>query len=101
MTWDRSTRRARLPRDWAQRVAATRTRAHGACEGISLHGEPRWHVDTCNGIGHDCDHDQRGDDHSLANLRWLNRNCHKRKTTLENPATQPNRRPPEAHPGLL
>jgi 5-methylcytosine-specific restriction protein A len=56
------------------------------CEGLSLRGEDRWHVDTCDGVGTDCDHDQAGDDHELTNLRWLSNECHKRKTVLERQA---------------
>ena len=81
--WAGSTRRRRLPPDWEQRRELTRERAGGLCEGISLHGEPRWHVDRCDGLGAQCDHDRRGDDHSLANLRWLSEPCHRRKTQLE------------------
>ena len=57
--WANSTRRSRLPNDWPARVAATRERARGRCEGISLDGEPRWHDPGCTGAGTDCDHDQR------------------------------------------
>lgn len=93
--WANSDRRARLPRDWTKRVAATKDRAGGLCEGISLHGEPRWHVAECDGVGTDCDHDQAGDDHALTNLRWLSRECHKHKTTAERPKrTRPPRRRP-------
>lgn len=83
--WVGSTRRARLPKDWAKRVAATKARAHGRCEGVSIKGEQRWHVDGCDGIGAECDHDKRGDDHSLSNLRWLSTPCHTEKTKLEQP----------------
>lgn len=81
--WSGSTRRQRLPPDWKARREATRNRANGQCEGISVHGEPPWHVQDCDGVGSECDHDQRGDDHSLANLRWLSTPCHTRKTQLE------------------
>ena len=94
--WAGSTRRSRLPADWAKRVAATKARAAGRCEGISLHGEPRWHVDECDGRGTDCDHDKRGDDHDLSNLRWLSVECHRAKTTAEQPRRK---RPAERHPG--
>jgi 5-methylcytosine-specific restriction protein A len=100
MAWANSTRRSRLPADWAKRRAAVKRRAGERCEGISLHGEPRWHVDDCLGIGTDCDHDNRGDDHSLSNLRWLSSECHEAKTKAEN-ATRTNRRAAERHPGLL
>ena len=96
MSWETSDRRGRLPKDWPERVAATKARAAGRCEGISLRGEPRWHVDKCDGIGTDCDHDRRGDDHALTNLRWLSRECHKAKTQLEKPQR---RRPRPTHPG--
>jgi 5-methylcytosine-specific restriction protein A len=99
MAWDSSTRRSRLPADWVKRRAATKARAGGRCEGISLHGEPRWHVDDCPGVGTDCDHDKRGDDHSLSNLRWLSAECHKAKTQGE--SHLPHHRQPERHPGLL
>ena len=96
--WAGSTRKARLPADWEQRRVATRDRAGGRCEGISLHGEPRWHVPTCTGIGAECDHDKRGDDHRLENLRWLSPPCHRRKTQAEAPRRQ---RQPEQHPGVI
>lgn len=93
--WSTSDRRARLPRDWPKRVAATRERAGGKCEGISLNGEPQWHDSKCDGIGRECDHDKRGDDHSLPNLRWLSTPCHKTKTNGEKPRRQ---RHPRVHP---
>lgn len=68
------------------------------CEGISIHGEPRWHDEDCDGIGSECDHDQRGDDHSLGNLRWLSTPCHKRKTQAEKPQRN---RPQPRHPGAI
>ncbi|GAA4123297.1 hypothetical protein GCM10022215_29860 [Nocardioides fonticola] len=104
MSWSSSDRRSRLPSDWPKRVAATRRRAGGRCEGISLAGEPRWHVEHCPGPGSDCDHDQRGDDHRLGNLRWLSAECHARKTQHEAQAAAAARRaalrlPREDHPG--
>lgn len=96
--WAGSTRRARLPKDWPARREATQQRAGGRCEGISLRGEPRWHTDECNGIGAECDHDKRGDDHDLGNLRWLSVPCHKRKTQAERPQRK---RPAPTHPGVI
>lgn len=61
-----------------------------------MHGEPRWHVAECDRIGTDCDHDKRGDDHSLSNLRWLSGPCHKRKTQGEKPSRL---RQGRRHPG--
>lgn len=104
--WAGSNRAARLPRDWAQRVTATKARAAGRCEGISLAGEDRRHVAECNGVGSECDHDQRGDDHRLSNLRWLNQFCHLEKTQHEAAEAQREqaakaRFPSSQHPGLL
>lgn len=103
--WVGSTRHIRLPKDWRQRVAATKDRARGRCEGISLDGEDRWHDAGCDGVGAECDHDQRGDDHRLTNLRWLNPYCHLRKTQHEAAEAQREqarkaRHPGEQHPGL-
>lgn len=95
--WQNSDRRSRLPSDWPKRVAATKERAAGRCEGVSIHNEPRWHVTDCPGIGRECDHDRRGDDHSLTNLRWLSTECHKAKTAAERPTRS---RPTSQHPGL-
>lgn len=97
--WASSNRRSRLPADWPQRVAATRDRARGRCEAEQ-------HVDDCDGIGTQCDHHQHGDDHSLANLRWLSTPCHKAKTQAEAAAAhrahydQAKRRP-QRHPSEL
>ena len=98
MSWETSDRRERLPSDWPKRRAATKARARGRCEGLSLHGEPRWHVTECDGIGTDCDHDKRGDDHSLSNLRWLSSPCHKHKTRAEKPSRKRRERP---HPSTI
>ena len=97
--WAGSTRAQRLPRDWPARRKATKERAAGRCEGVDLDGTgQRTHVPTCDGIGTDCDHDIRGDDHSLSNLRWLSLECHKAKTAAEQPKRA---RPRPTHPGLL
>ena len=98
MAWETSTRRSRLPADWPKRRAETKRRAGGRCEGISLDGEPRWHVADCPGVGTDCDHDKRGDDHGLGNLRWLSAECHKYKTQAEKPKRA---RPKPRHPGVM
>lgn len=105
VAWSSSDRRSRLPSDWPKRVAATKRRAGGRCEGISLAGEPRWHVPRCTGVGAECDHDNRGDDHSLPNLRWLSSPCHARKTQHEAQvaARAKGRTRPrtEQHPGVI
>ena len=97
--WQGSTRRSRLPDDWEARRAASSQRAGGRCEGITLAGEERWHVDECDGVGTDCDHDVPGDDHELDNLRWLSGPCHDRKTLEEHRRRASRaRRPLEQHP---
>ena len=97
--WAGSTRAQRLPRDWPARRKATKERAGGRCEGVDLAGTgTRTHVAGCSGIGSECDHDQRGDDHSLSNLRWLSTECHQAKTIAERPTRA---RPKPSHPGLI
>jgi 5-methylcytosine-specific restriction protein A len=89
VSWERSDRRSRLPADWAARREAVRARAGGLCE-------------LCNAPGNQCDHVERGDDHSLENLQWLCRRCHTAKTQREaNAARVSERRPPGRHPGLV
>lgn len=100
MAWDTSTRRSRLPKDWAKRVRAVRRRDRDTCYvcGGAECGNQRIEVD----------HVKRGDDHSLANLACIGADpCHKRKTAAEaaearalNPSPS-RRRPPEEHPGVL
>lgn len=76
MTWATSTRRARLPRDWAKRVATVKRRARGQCQAET-------HEPECDGIGAQCDHMMPGDNHSLRNLQWLSEPCHRAKTQRE------------------
>lgn len=99
MAWATSTRAARLPADWPARREAVRRRAGGRCEAAV-------HAPGCTGVGAECDHKRRGDDHSLENLQWLSVACHKAKTMEE--VAEANRaraamrlRPAERHPGLL
>ena len=87
MAWDNSTRRARLPKDWA----TTRARV--------LRRDPtcaHCHINTSVEV----DHITAGDNHNDTNLQGLCRHCHTRKTIAEREANRPQRRrPPEAHPG--
>lgn len=89
--WYGSDRRDRLPRDWAAIRAMVRERAHNHCQA-------RVHSALCNGIGDDCDHIVPGDDHSLANLQWLNHNCHKLKTSRESAERNARRARQRRHP---
>ena len=96
MAWTTSTRSKRLPKDWAKRRTQARDRAHGQCQ--ATHHHPR-----CPGTGTECDHIIPGDDHSLANLQWLSKECHQAKTAREAAARSRARtrlRPAEKHPGL-
>lgn len=99
MAWDTSTRRQRLPRNWAQLRAQTKRRAGGRCQAID-------HAPGCDGWGVDADHITPGDDHTLANLQWLSRECHDAKTRHENAEANRaraklRRHPQEQHPGLI
>lgn len=94
--WATSTRRSRLPSDWPWRVEQTKQRAGGLCEAEE-------HEQDCDGNGSECDHHERGDDHSLTNLRWLNHWCHQAKTQREAAAARralyaKARRQPEQRP---
>lgn len=91
--WASSTRRARLPKDWPQRVKATKIRARGRCE-ATIH-DPR-----CNGLGSECDHRADPDNHD--DLQWLNHYCHAAKTQREAQAARHSHyrtKPP--HPGVI
>lgn len=99
--WEGSTRKGRLPVDWpALRAAALRRNPGRVCHWCGLPG------------GHDLDHKQAGDDHSLDNLDWIHgrndvlagrslRNCHGEKSGAEGAAARPRLyRPDDPHPAL-
>ena len=97
MAWSTSTRRYRLPPNWADLRRQTKQRAKGRCEAAQ-------HEPNCDGIGTDADHVTQGDNHALANLQWLSKPCHWAKTRRENAARNSQaatlrRRPTEQHPG--
>jgi hypothetical protein len=91
VSWENSDRRARLPKDWPKRVAQTKARARGLCQA-------KTHEPECDGVGRECDHIQRGDNHDLSNLQWLSTPCHKAKTNAEKPTRY---RPQQRHPGVI
>lgn len=101
MAWYTSDRRTRLPstREWQRIRLQVQQRAHNRCEA-------QQHSVLCDGYGTDCDHIQQGDNHSLNNLQWLNKHCHKLKTANEtkqrNKARSKQRKhPKEKNPGKL
>ncbi len=80
--WAGSTRRRRLPPDWPAIRARIQRRAGGRCE-ATLSGGRR-----CPLPGSQCDHVQRGDDHSDSNLQWLCTDHHATKSGSEGRAAQ-------------
>ncbi len=105
VAWEGSTRKERLPADWAERrVEADRRNPRRICHWCGRPG------------GSDLDHIVAGDDHSQGNLDWIHgrnsldrqreqgfepRDCHQEKTSSEAAAARPRlHRPPEAHPAL-
>lgn len=102
--WAGSDRRGRLPDDWPQRVATVKARADGQCE-WKLKGRNGGRF-RCPNPGTDCDHINRGDDHSYVNLQWLCERHHKIKTSEEGNTAKAaikaqGTRPPERHPGSI
>lgn len=97
MAWEGSTRRQRLPSDWAQRRARVLRRDGHRCT-VVTDGH------RCPAPADEVDHIVRGDDHRMSNLASICTDHHKRKTAREaadaRRATS-NRRPREAHPGLV
>jgi len=81
-----------MPKDWAKIRAQVIRRDHGTCV---ICGRPGNHVD----------HIQRGNNHSLNNLRLLCQHCHMARTGRDGGTArrQPRRRarPPEPHPGFI
>lgn len=95
--WATSTRRSRLPADWAARRVVVLVRDHYLCQ-------------RCARPATDVDHIVEGDDHSYANLQSLCGRCHRAKTTAHATAAAAHarrarglvrQRPLEAHPGLV
>ncbi len=96
MTWNRSTRRQRLPANWRQLRLRVLARDAHRCQ---IQG-PR-----CILIATEVDHVVPNDDHSPSNLRAACRVCHASKSANEGVASRATiaargKRPPEPHPGL-
>lgn len=95
--WAGSTRRQRLPADWAK-PGGPRDRVLSAPGGRVCALRFR---DICVGYATEVDHKKRGDDHSDANLQPACQPCHAHKSAQEGAAARPQeKRPPEVHPAL-
>ncbi len=97
--WKDSTRRNRLPRDWEARRRRVLLRDGNACQVKSETGI------YCNAPANEVDHIERGDDHSLTNLRAICTPHHRAKSSAEGVAARAAKRasrarPDEPHPGL-
>jgi len=89
--WQGSTRRQRLPANWASLRRHVLERDAGVCHVCGLPGSD------------EVDHVVAGDNHDESNLAAIHSvPCHRRKTVEEREAARPKRRrPPEGHPGLI
>ncbi|MEV5319179.1 HNH endonuclease [Streptomyces sp. NPDC052687] len=77
MVWEGSTRRSRLPKNWALIRRRVLRRDKGVCQARFSDGR------LCGAVATDVDHIVPGDDHSMANLRALCGWCHARKSAQE------------------
>ncbi|WP_440066466.1 HNH endonuclease [Streptosporangium sp. OZ121] len=68
--WYTHDRRSRLPKDWERRRLIVLRRDNYTCY-------------VCGADGTEVDHVNPGDDHDLANLAAICRECHKAKTLRE------------------
>ena len=91
-------RKAELPSDWALRRIRVLRRDSYACQHRDRPGGPK-----CLAPANQCDHIERGMNHSLENLQALCREHHAQKTAREALEAKMARRrvDPEPHPGLL
>jgi 5-methylcytosine-specific restriction protein A len=95
--WQGSTRRSRLPADWATRIQpAVLRRDRYACQ---------LKYDCCIGKATQGDHIKAGDDHSMSNLQAACAPCHARKSSHEGASAAAAKRadlkrPAEPHPGI-
>ena len=78
--WDRSTRASRLPGNWGTLRRKVLERDNYRCTWVVVTREGRY---RCERKATEVDHIQRGDDHSLENLRGLCHEHHDIKTRRE------------------
>lgn len=90
--WHTSSRRDRLPGDWASRRARVLARDRYVCQVAD--------ESVCFGVATQVDHIVPGDDHRLANLQAICGPCHQKKT-LEERAPKREGKPVRKHPGLV
>lgn len=99
MAWEGSTRKERLPEDWSLRRVRVLRRDGYRCQWRMSTGAP------CGELANQVDHVIAGDDHGLDNLQALCRYHHARKSSAEGNAAHrarpTQRRPSEAHPGMI
>lgn len=91
--WAGSTRRARLPKNWAVLRRRVLARDHGICHACHQPGAT------------EVDHLEPGDNHNLTNLAAIHTACHNAKSSREGVAARAARpgrkRRPEPHPGRV
>ena len=82
--------------DLARRIRVLRR------DGYRCQARPDANGARCGRPANQCDHIERGLDHSLDNLQALCRECHAKKTAAEAHAEKRRRRlvEPEPHPGM-
>ncbi|MGW1269675.1 HNH endonuclease [Streptomyces sp. NPDC002491] len=99
MAWEGSTRRARLPKDWARTRRRILRRDNHACQTRFSDGR------QCELPANQVDHIEAGDDHSDANLQALCSWCHAHKSAHEGGAAAAltrvrTHKPKPTHPAL-
>lgn len=97
--WQGSTRRSRLPADWATRVVPRILRRDRLKCQLA-------YEDVCTGRATQVDHIKHGDDHRDSNLQAVCGPCHGRKSGREGGTASAHvraggRMPTESHPGLI
>jgi len=96
--WNTSTRKQRLPSNWAALRAIVMKNAQYICQATMKDGS------RCTDKGTDVDHIEPGDNHDLANLQLLCQWHHNKKSSREGNTARvrhTEKRPPESHPGIL